>query len=187
MTQCRQLLTANLTQNLRRLMVEEILSQGVMWRRKRTTETDNFTWDKMERKGGKLDELQIESEPWQLWQGPRCSCVRRTRAELHEKNYWICFVRAFVEIQYFFMLPSWALVQRCTDWNESDLYHSVQKMGRELDKGQIRENYAHWVLLLQVWIISTLISSQLYQKIPDENYVLCTNPFDFAMTVYCRG
>lgn len=84
-TQCHQLLITNLTQNLRRLMVEEILSQGAMWRRKRTTETDNFTWVKMERKGGKLDELEIESEPWQLWQGPRCSCVR-TRAELHEKK-----------------------------------------------------------------------------------------------------
>lgn len=30
MTQCHQLLIVNLTQNLRRLMVEEILSQGAM-------------------------------------------------------------------------------------------------------------------------------------------------------------
>lgn len=144
-------------------MVMKILSEGVTLFREMMTETDNFTWHKMER--GKWDSL--ESEHWQLLHCPRCG----TRAGLHEKN---ATKDEYTEIQYCFMLTSWAFVQHCTDCNECELYHSDGKNSSELNKGQIREimrtGSCYYILLLIITGLNNFHTGpkSVIPNIPDE-------------------
>lgn len=136
MTQCHQLLLTNLAQTLgkdaangdKKFCQKVLLCSGKWWQR--LIISHGTKW-----KEG--NEIRWRVSIGNYYTLPRCGSVRGTRAGLHERR--ATNKDEYAEIQFCFMLTSWAFVQHCTDCNECELHHSDGKNSSELNKGQIRE------------------------------------------------